>query len=121
MSRLETLREGIQRDLLTGGYAHSWIEELETSEIVLERTSDGNAVLVQKDNWYYLGAWLDEDAYKRIISSILDNAGVSYEELPRGVRKRETKEHTFVWNYSTRSHEYRGQSIASTDVIWFKK
>ena len=121
VSRLETLREGIQRDLLTGGYAHSWIEELETSEIVLERTSDGNAVLVQKDNWYYLGAWLDEDAYKRIISSILESAGVSYEELPRGVRKRETKEHTFVWNYSTQSHEYRGQTIASTDVIWFKK
>jgi beta-galactosidase len=121
VSRLETLREGIHRDLENGGYAHSWIEELETSETIVEKTVDGNPVLIQKDNWYYLGSWLDETAYKRILSSLLKSADIAFEEMPRGLRKRETKEHTFVWNYSTQSYAYRGQTIASTDVIWIKK
>ncbi|MEP3196885.1 MAG: beta-galactosidase [Lentilitoribacter sp.] len=121
VSRLETLREGIHRELENGGYAHSWIEELETSETIIEKTIDGNPVLIQKDNWHYLGSWLDETAYRRILSSLLRNADIAFEEMPRGLRKRETKEHTFVWNYSTQSREYRGQTIASTDVIWIKK
>lgn len=121
VSRLETLRSGVHRDLEKGGHVHSWIEELETSETIVEKTVDGNPVLIQKDNWFYLGSWLDEVAYKRVMIALLSNAGIAFEKMPRGLRKRETKEHTFVWNYSKQSHAYRGQTIPSTGVIWIKK
>lgn len=121
VSRLETLRAGVNRDLEKGGHAHSWIEELETNETIVEKTVDGNPVLIQKDNWLYLGSWLDEVAYKRVMTTLLSNAEIAFEEMPRGLRKRETKQHTFVWNYSTISHEYAGQTIPSTGVIWMKK
>lgn len=118
VSRLETLRGGIQRDLESGGAVHSWVEELDTDEECLEKTTDGKTVLLRKDNWHYLGAWLDNTAHTRIMSSLLAKSNIVYENMPDGVRIRQTKERVFVWNYSNNARQYRSRSIPPAGVIW---
>jgi beta-galactosidase len=116
VSYVETLEEGSKRDLLAGGMVHSWVENLETGESVIEETTDGAPVLVRAGSIDYLGAWPDTVAMNRIISGACLRAGVSTFEMPEGVRRRCTASHEFVFNHNAQAVEFEGQQIAAADL-----
>lgn len=118
VSRVETLRANIKRELESGGNAVNWIEELETSETVIDKTKDDAAVLLRKDNWFYLGAWLDEEALSQTLKSILAESDIDTTELPKGIRLRRTQDHTFFFNYSKEEQALDDMVIPAAGVAW---
>ena len=118
VSRVETLRIDIKRALKNGGFAYNWIEELETSEVVVEQTTDGAPILIRKDNWFYLGAWLDEKALRRTFENILRELDVATFELPHGVRLRHTQNHTFLFNYSKEEQLLYDMVLPAAGTMW---
>lgn len=118
VSRLETLRPNIKRELQNGGAAVNWIEELETSENVVEQTKDGAPILIRKDNWLYLGAWLDDQALTHVFMTILGELDIAIFDLPRGVRLRRTQDHTFFFNYSNVEREFDDIVLPPAGAAW---
>ena len=115
---VETLEQGSERDLVAGGQVHTWVERLETSETVLEKTTDGAAVLIRCGNIDYLAAWPDALAMNRIIANACKRANIATVEMPEGVRRRHTASHEFVFNHNAQAVEFEGREIAAADLHW---
>lgn len=118
VSRVETLRPGIKRELQNGGHVVNWIEELETSETIVERTTDGAPILLRKDNWLYLGAWLDHEALCQSFEEILGELDIATFKLPVGVRLRRTQDHTFFFNYSKEEQVLDDMVLPPAGAAW---
>lgn len=118
VSRVETLRPDIMRELKNGGNAINWVEELETSESVVDQTTDGAPILLRKDNWLYLGAWLDKEALRQTFKSILNELDIATFELPLGVRLRHTQDHTFFFNYSKEEQTLDDMVLPPAGAAW---
>ena len=120
VARLESLMPGLTRDLAGGGAVIRWLEELDgTAETVFE-TTDGQKVLVRADRLHYLGAWLDEPGWDRLVAHALDAAGLSSTPLPQGLRIRETDRYRFVFNYNAEPVTWEGHEIPAAGVYWQK-
>ncbi|MEM9717160.1 MAG: beta-galactosidase, partial [Pseudomonadota bacterium] len=115
VAHVETLRPGMIRPLETG-HAHKWVESLETSETVDLRTKDGHPVLISKGSQFYLGAWLDDRAIDEMLTLLCDKAGIETQNLPGGLRVRDTATHRFWINYETVDVTFNGQSYAPCSV-----
>lgn len=120
ITRVGSLRPGIEVALSSGGTAINWIEDLETDSQCLEKTADDMPILCRSDNWYYLGAWLDEDAMMRVFKSFLNELSIETNELAEGIRIRKTKEHIFVFNYASEPREFEGQKLPPAGVLWLE-
>lgn len=118
VSRVETLRTNIKRELKNGGNAINWVEELETNEIILEQTTTGAPILLRKDNWLYLGAWLDEQGLRQTFKGILSELDIATFELPFGVRMRRTQDHTFFFNYSNNEQSFDDMVLPAASAAW---
>lgn len=118
VSRVETLRSDIKRPLKNGGNVVNWVEEIETSETIIDQTNEGAAILLQKDNWLYLGAWLDDDALRQMFTRILCELDIETLELPHGVRIRRTQDHTFFFNYSKDEQTLDDLVIPAAGAAW---
>ena len=118
VSRVETLRADIKRELKNGGHVINWVEELETSEDIIEQTSVGAPILLRKDNWLYLGAWLDEEALGVMFKNLLDELDIATVELPSGVRLRRTQDHTFFFNYSKEEQILDDMVLPPAGAAW---
>ena len=114
---VETFAHGSERALLNGGAVRSWLETVETSESVVEKTHDGTPVLIGSGKLRYLAGWPDSDAMARIIGELALDAKIDTVEMPEGVRRRCTGSHEFVFNYNSEPVEYAGQSIAAAGVV----
>jgi beta-galactosidase len=57
VSYVETFARGSDRNLVLGGAVRTWLETVETSEVVTERTDDGTAVLIGDSQLRYLTLW----------------------------------------------------------------
>lgn len=122
VSYVETWARPDERPLEKGGTVHTWFESLETKGTlkVVESTVDGAPVLVEFDALYYLGAWPDASALRRILNSLCEGLGMSTVELPDGLRRRVTGSHEFLINYNAEPVHFDGQEIGSADVVWKK-
>ena len=118
---VETFPPSSARRLSGGGAIHTWFESLETSAKVIETLEDGSPVLVAKDKQHYLGAWPDEAGLAQILAKLADTAGVECEQMPEGVRKRQTKSHEFVFNHNADDVEFRGEIIKPAGLVVNKR
>ncbi len=118
VSRVETFRADQPRPLQNGGSAIQWMEELEGAAPVLERTAQGQPVLVGTEKLQYLGCWLDADAMARVLKATCASAGLETVELPDGLRRRSTQTHDIYMNYGAASVNFDGWTLGPADVKW---
>jgi beta-galactosidase len=104
ISRVESLRTGVTRDMAWGNRRYAcptWVETVETAEglDVLARFGDGAPGLVRKSNRFYLGAWPTRELAADVVQHVLDEAGVATLSLPDDVRVRRCGDVTFAFNF----------------------
>lgn len=97
---VETLPPDAPMPLSQGGAFHRWREELDGNARVVERLCDGRPALTRAGRLSYLAGWPDDDAMTRILRDALTDAGQTPQNMPQGLRRRDTASHRFWFNYS---------------------
>ena len=119
---VETLAQGTQRPLTQGGYAHTWLEKLDTkvhtNAQVIETLEDGSAALINQGTSHYLSAWLDQTALHRVLKRLCTQLNIQTQDMPQGIRQRTHGTHRFIFNYNAQAVEFDGQSIPAAGVVW---
>jgi len=118
VSYVESLRPSVKIALQNGGHVINWIETTTGDDKVLESTLCGRAVLIGTDKHQYLTAWPDQKALISILKKQCIAQQIEVQELPQGLRIRDTKEHRFVFNYNPEAIEYKGITIKKAGVYW---
>lgn len=114
---VETFPLGSERDLVNGGAVRTWLESIETSEAVIEKTKDGAPVLIGDGKLRYLAGWPDTNAMARIIGDLAVEAKLDTIVMPEGVRRRCTGSHEFLFNHNSEPVEFAGQTIDAAGVV----
>jgi beta-galactosidase len=107
---VESLRPDSPVTLRGGGKALHWREFVQNKEAdVLLSFEDDNPALLQKDNYFYLAAWYDAEAY----SQLFEILNLSQEILPEGVRQRDIGNYSVLMNYNDQTQRvvFRGMNI----------
>lgn len=121
VARVESLPPGVGHRLAGGGAVAHWLEELETTAPVLERTVEGWPVVVGDGPLAYLGAWPDEEGWRRILADACDRAGVRTMPVAGGLRYRDAGHLRFAINYGTEPADTPGGRVAGPGVLWWAK
>lgn len=99
VAHIETLRPTAAVPLEGGGAFHIWREITEGRAAVIERTGDGAAAVRRQRNLAYLCGWPDGMAMARLLRGFAREVGLPALTLPDGLRRRETEEEVFWFNY----------------------
>lgn len=116
VSRVESLRPGGEIALAGGGEIISYREVLETLLDPVLQTSDGEAVAVSQSGMTYVGGWLDQAGWQRLLSTACAISGLATVDLPAGLRRRDTGTERFWFNYDTESHTVDGETFPPISV-----
>ncbi len=117
VSRVASLRSNVELPIRNGGKARLWFEELETSNVI-EETQDGAPILAGGQGRYYLGAWLDDMAMKRIMAQLAKEAGLTIKDMPEGVRQRQAGSKTLLVNYNAHEITFGEYKIPPAGYFW---
>jgi len=96
---VETLRPSAKVELEKGGYIYLWRELAETTESVMETSSDGHPALITNHHITYLTGWLDDEAMTRILTQIASKFGIEVMPVKGGQRRRDFGDYTLYTNY----------------------
>ena len=121
VTRVQTLRPDIKISLKNRGNVKGYFENLEGNAKDLILTFDNQSVAKFSGNITYLGSWLDEDGFDDLFSNLCIKAGINTEVMPYGVRRRETSEYEFWFNYNAFDVETIHGVIKSADFLKFQK
>ena len=72
-------------------------ETVRSNSEPLSKFSDGEGLLYQNNQHFYLTACLNQDSLQKMIAYLLTKANIKYQTLPEGVRRRQTKEKDFFF------------------------
>ena len=97
------------------------IEELEGKADDIIKTSSGISVLKSKNNINYLGSWLDGNGFDELFISLCNKINLDYTIMPYGVRRRETSDCYFWFNYNNNEIKTIIGSIKGADFVKIKK
>ena len=114
---VETLPPDAPRPLEGGGTVGLWVEHVETTAEVVERTTGGLPMLVRDGRRLYLAGWPDAGAARRILGALAREAGLDLADMPDGVRRRRTGAETFVFNHAAEPRSFAGRDLAPADVV----
>ncbi|WP_195818995.1 beta-galactosidase [Roseobacter sp. MH60115] len=118
-TRVESLPPYVARAVLGGGAVQHWVEDLEGSAEALIEAETGEPVLMGDGQMHYLGAWPNAELWERIVHGLAKEAGLPAQNLPEGLRLRDTATHRFAFNYGPEPVEFQGKMIAAADVAWW--
>jgi len=121
VTRSETFRADMDRPLQNGGAIRHWVDHVETTETVTERTTTGDPVLIGDGPLRYLTAWLDETALARILTTLCAEQNIETHPLQNGLRLRRTDSHVFAFNYGLEPATFQGHTIPPAGVYWAPK
>ena len=116
----ESLRPDRPIALDKGGCVINYREILSIDDSVgnvIERSKDGEPVLVQQGKRLYLSAWLDQSAWQRVVQNVCAMANIATQKMPEGVRRRDTQTHSFWFNYDSKSHQVDTQTLKPGGVL----
>lgn len=119
VARVESLPPAVTRAVPGGGAVRHWVEDLEGSADTLFATEAGAPVLKGNGSVHYLGAWPDADLWERIIHAMAQTAGLAVQNLPEGLRIRDTATHRFMFNYGAEPVDFQGKTIPAADLAWW--
>ncbi|MEP5197921.1 MAG: beta-galactosidase, partial [Paracoccaceae bacterium] len=115
----ESLQPRATRALKGGGAFIKWAEDLEGSADPVMTREDGVPALVRNAGVHYLAGWPDAKGFDRVIRHACKEAGLPYEQLPEGLRLRDTKTHRFAFNYAPDPVTWNSKTLQPGDVIWW--
>jgi beta-galactosidase len=119
---VQSLRPNSLITLPAGGAFHKWHETYSHDTAgVVETDSMGVPALICQDNIWYLAGWPDAVAMDRLLTMALDNEGLSHQNMPVGLRVRDTETHQFLFNYDKDPVTFDGQEIEPAGVVWKRK
>jgi beta-galactosidase len=113
----ESLPPDVGVPLENGGQFVHWREILEGDAPVQLRTTDGHAAIIG-DKLRYLAGWPDDDTWDMILHDLCDEVGLTYHDMPDGLRLRDTETHRFVFNYAPEPINWEGNEIPAAGVYW---
>ena len=116
VSRIESLRPDMPIELVGGGQITGYRKILEGNGQKSLISTDGKAVVITDNTTTYIGAWLDQAGWKRVLSATCERVGISVIDLPDGVRRRDTGTEEFWFNYENRDMEIEGRSLGPLSV-----
>ena len=105
------------RPLERGGAAIRWLERIETTDAVVERTVEGDPVLIRRDARWHLAAWPDPDAAERIVGDLLRAADLSPLALEPGVRVRDAGPERIVLNHAAVPRRFENHDLPPAGVL----
>ncbi|MBM2575996.1 beta-galactosidase [Jannaschia sp. Os4] len=109
------------RPLEEGGAVRVWLERLETGAEVVERTVEGDPVLVRAGRRWHLAGWPDDDAAERIVTGLCRAAGLEVLGLEPGVRVRDCGAERIVTNYASVARRFEGHAVPAAGVLRLRR
>jgi beta-galactosidase len=107
ISRVESLRPGVMREVSVGNRRYecgTWVETVESDGAdVVGRFASGSPALVRKANRFYLAAWPTRELASDVVLRVLDESGVATIALADNVRVRRRGGVTFAFNFGSDS------------------
>lgn len=113
----ETFPPDAPRPLAGGGHATLWLEHHETEAEVVEATVDGMPVLLREGRRLHLTIWPDAEASRRLLRSLAEEAGLAVQDMPEGVRLRDTGGARFVFNHAAEARRFEGHDLPPACVL----
>lgn len=117
VTHCESLRPDRPVELHKGGVAKTYREHTQSDLQVVEATIDGVPVLLQQDNFFYLTAWLDMDALVPILEERCLDLAIAMCPMPKGVRRRQTGNECFWFNYGAVEQTVAGITLPPAGVV----
>ncbi|HHS94283.1 MAG TPA: beta-galactosidase [Rhodobacterales bacterium] len=117
VARVESLPPGAAVPIETGGYFEHWFEQLEGKAKVLMRTDDGYPAVMASEGLRYLAGWPDDAAMLGLLRDTARAAGLEVEELPEGLRRRDTQGHRVWVNYNPKPMRHKGRKVPGCGVL----
>ena len=109
--RLESLRPDMPLDLQGGGQVRGYVEHCEGEGVPLLFTDDDLPVAFDLGSGLiYMAGWGDQEALMRLIEPLLRAHGVETQDLPDGLRTRDTATERFWFNYGAEPVEFKGRT-----------
>ncbi|MEL7092191.1 MAG: beta-galactosidase [Pseudomonadota bacterium] len=116
VARVQSMRADLEVLLEGGGAVIGYLEQLEAGGDVLLETQDGVPVAVRcGDRVTYMGGWGDDAAVMRLIRTVAPE--LDMQDMPEGVRRRETGREVFWFNYSARDVQIAGHHLPPAGVV----
>lgn len=116
VARVESIPPETAHDLSAGGAVRHWLEHLEGTAEVHDRTVEGWPMLVGSDRLRYLGGWPDADGWNRLLRRAAGAVGLTVHDLPEGLRLRDTRGLRFAINYGADAVTFEGRTIGGADL-----
>ena len=113
---VETLRPDMPILLEGGGFVKGWSEDLESSDTPFRIMANGDLAAVSAENITYLGGWFDDEALTKVFSELCLKVKIKVIEMPEGLRRRQTSNEMFWFNYGTASVEVAGRTFDPQSV-----
>ena len=107
--------------LADGGTFRHWFEALSGTATVHHRTADGRPAIMGGEHLRYLAGWPSDETFVDILRTTCAEVGVATQDMPGGLRLRETPEATFAFNYGADPVDWQGQTIPAAGVAWVKR
>ena len=85
VARVESLPPATSIPCTLGGTVRHWLEHLEGQAQVYAQ-ADNQPVLMGNGNIYYLGAWLDDEGFDKLVQSLCIAVGLDVATMPDGLR-----------------------------------
>ena len=117
---VESLPPNASIELKGGGQVLHWFEALEGGADVSLRTIDGRPVIASHDQTHYLAGWLNSEGLDRVVELVCKQSNIQIQKMPEGVRRRETNQAIFTFNYTNAPVSFDCQSIPAAGVAWKK-
>lgn len=121
VSAVESLPAGLELPLQGGGKGAKWREFVETKSDVLDRFADGGPAIARQSNTIYCAGWFDQATLIQLLRTVCDEFGIQNEEMPEGVRRRDTASKSFYFNYSARNQMVQNVELEPAGVLWVDK
>jgi len=115
---VESSRPSTRVSLSTRGNFVKWREQVSTAGEIVAKTLDGDAAVMRHGGVNYVAGWADEEGLVHIIQGLCERGNILTEKLPSSVRRRDTKNYRFYFNYSNSQQNVLGKTIQPAGVMW---
>lgn len=116
VARVQSMRPDLSVLLDGAGVVHSYLEQVEGGGAVVMATSDGAPVATRCGSGVtYMAGWGDDAAHMRLIRAVAPDLNV--EEMPEGLRRRDTGAETFWFNYTAHPIDIAGARLPAAGVL----
>lgn len=116
VARVQSMRPDMPVALDGVGAVHSYLEQVEGGDAVILATHEGKPVAVRCGKGVtYMAGWGDDAAHMRLIRTIAPD--LATDEMPEGVRRRDTGSETFWFNYASHPVEIAGAQLPAAGVL----